>query len=114
MAFLSLQVTGEESLCFVFLWLPRWPFPALKLQDVSLLTVVLRTSYGCPGCLSQPLSYQKYRYYGGTEMNLSPPHTILISQTIHVAAASDTIPADDIIAAVTTSAADTMAATNTN
>ena len=47
-------------------------------------------------------------------MDLSPPHTILISQTMHVAAASDTIPADDIIAAVTTSAADTMAATNTN
>ena len=54
-----------------FLWLPRLP--------------------------SQPLSYQKYRYHGGTEMHLSPPHTILISQTIHVAAASDTIPADDII-----------------
>ena len=52
--------------------------------------------------------------YGGTEMDLSPPHTILISQTIHVVAASDTIPADDIIAAVTNSAADTMAATNTN
>ena len=84
-------------------------FPSFQITSVAPSFAAY--PHGCPGGLFQLLSHvanptnhtlpaflfmwpaQPY----ATEMDLSPPHTILISQTMHVAAASDTIPADDII-----------------
>ena len=65
-AFPSLQVTRSTPIygdTAQFLWLPRWPFPASELPEVSLLIVFLPSSYGCPGGLSQPPSYQMCRYF---------------------------------------------------